>query len=491
MSRRTIIKRSILVVLIAALAYGVRYAWVSFPIISGFGAKNLCSCMFVGGRSEKSVKEEELADSPLPLGKFVVDEKDSSVTGTVFGLAKRKAIYRKGLGCTLVNDVTETAIRSQHFATAVAPSLNTDTITWPSGDAAWEKTEIMGHFANTLQRSKRNEGFHILTDVSKGDMPAGINRQQLQQAVQSAFEETDPKKKIITRAVVVVYDGKLVAEQYAPGYDKHSKMLGWSMGKSITAALIGILVKEGKLNTAAPAPVPEWQDANDPRHAITLENLLQQTSGLNYVEDYTKASEATDMLFKKGDMAAYVAGLPAKDKPGTLFYYSSGNSNILSRIIRATTGEAAYHQFPAKALFFKIGMYNTILEPDASGTFVGSSYPWATARDWARFGLLYLNDGVWNGERILPEGWVQKTRTPVMADKQRHYGYQFWMNGVEEKDPAKHIYPGVPTDMYNADGYGGQEVYIIPSRKLVIVRLGLHKHDEMKLLTGILNALPH
>lgn len=457
---RKIVKRGTLIILVAALTYGIHYAWVSFPIISGYGAKNMCSCMFVGGRSEKSVKEEELGDSPLNLGTYVADMKDSSVTGTVMGLAKQKAIYRAGLGCTLVNDTPEAVIRAQHFVVAPAPAVNTDSIAWPMGD--------------------------LTTD----SLPAGINRQQLHTAVQHAFDEPDPKKKILTRAIVVVYDGKLVAEQYAPGFDRHSKMLGWSMGKSITAALTGILAKQGKLDVTAPAPVPEWSSSSDPRHSITLENLLQQTSGLEFEENYAKASEATNMLFTKGDMGAYTATRPLKDKPGTVFYYSSGNSNIISRIIRHATGEERYHSFPATALFHKIGMYNTLMEPDASGTYVGSSYPWATARDWARFGLLYLNDGVWNGERILPEGWAQKTRTPVAADKQKHYGYQFWMNGFELNDPNKHLYPGVPADMYNADGYGGQEVYIIPSKKLVIVRLGLHNHNEVKLLTEIINAFP-
>jgi len=457
MRTRTTVKRIILVIVLALLTYGIRYAWVSFPIISGFGAKNLCSCVFVAGRTEKSVREEELGDSPLTLGSFTVDEKDSSVTGTVAGLAKRKAIYRKGLGCTLVNDVPEAELRRQPFITAAPPLVNPDTIAWPMGD------------------------------LIKDSMPAGIHRDILQAAVLGAFAETNPKKKILTRAVLVLYDGKLVAEQYAPGYDRHSRMLGWSMSKSITGTLIGILVKQGKLQLEAPAPVPEWKEPSDPRHAITLQNLLQQTSGLNYVEDYSKASSATNMLFKKGDMGAYVAGLPLKDKPGELFYYSSGNSNILSRIIRQTVGEESYHRFPATALFDKVGMYSAQPEPDASGTFVGSSYTYATARDWARFGLLYYNDGIWNGERILPEGWVQQASTPVVTkDGPQEYGYQLWLGKLNPEQPFK---AGEPADVFYADGYGDQEVYIIPSKKLVIVRLGLHKFDLESLLAGVVKSI--
>jgi len=451
-----IVRRSILVIVLAALAWGIRYAWVSFPIITGYGAKNLCSCMFVGGRTEKSVKDEELADSPLTLGRFTVDEKDSSVTGTVAGLAKRKAIYRKGLGCTLINELSEAEVRAQHFVTPTPP-VNPDTIAWPMGD------------------------------LIKDSIPAGVHRDLLQKAVQQAFEETNPKKKAGTRAVIVLYDGKLVAEQYAPGYDLHSKMLGWSMSKSITGSLIALLVKEGKLEIEAPAPVPEWAQPTDPRHAITLLNLLQQTSGLDYVENYSKACTATNMLFKKGDLGAYVASLPLKDKPGTLFYYSSGNSNVLSRIIRQTVGEEDYHSFPATALFYKTGMYNTVPEPDASGTFIGSSYTYATARDWARFGLLYYNDGMCNGERILPEGWVKQVRTPVVSkDGPQEYGLQFWLGKLDEKQPLQ---PGVPADVFYADGYNDQEVYVIPSKKLVIVRLGLHKFDMEGLLLGVVKAV--
>jgi CubicO group peptidase (beta-lactamase class C family) len=453
------LKRGLLLIVVAGLVYAIYYASASFPIISSYGAKNLCSCVFVAGRDEKNVKEEELGDFPLSIGTYKINYKDSSVTGTVFGFASQKAIFRKGLGCTLINDLSEKEIRAQHFVLPSAPLVNTDSIPWPAGD--------------------------LIKDDS---FPVGINRQRLQQVMQNVFEENDPKKISHTRAVVVLYDGKLVAEKYAPGYNAYSKMLGWSMTKSITGTLIGILVKDKKLKVEMPAPVPEWKQQNDNRHSITLEQLLQQTSGLKFEEDYSKASEATNMLFKRGDMAAFTASRPLQHKPGTVFSYSSGNSNILSRIVRQTVGEAAYHSFPANALFNKIGMYSVLMEPDASGTFIGSSFMYATARDWARFGLLYYNDGVWNGERILPEGWVKRATLPVSADPQKQYGYQFWLNGFDD-DLSKRLYPDVPPDMYHADGYGGQEVYIIPSKKLVIVRLGLHSFDENTFLKNIISCL--
>jgi CubicO group peptidase (beta-lactamase class C family) len=207
------------------------------------------------------------------------------------------------------------------------------------------------------------------------------------------------------------------------------------MAKSITGALAGILVKEGKLNPDAPAPVKEWADAGDPRHNILLKDLLQQSSGLDFVEDYSKYSDVTRMLFMRADMGAYSANRPLKHKPGTVFNYNGGNSNLISRIIRETVGEKDYHAFPYEALFHKTGMYSAVMEPDASGNFVGSSYCHATARDWARFGLLYLNDGKFNGQQILPEGWVQSSVHPAPASVNGGYGYQLWLNRGSKDNP--------------------------------------------------------
>ncbi|MEP6514496.1 MAG: serine hydrolase, partial [Parafilimonas sp.] len=443
MSAKKILKRIVLIIVLVALTYAIYYCWVSFPIITGFCAKNAASSIFVAGRDEASVKREELGYAPLSLAKINVDYKDSSVSAALYGFAKRKAIYRKALGCTLINDLSEDEVRAEHFIISAPPNLNIDTLPWPSGD------------------------------LVAGSFPSNLNKEKLQEAVQSVFEETDTLHKKFTRAVIVVYDGKIVAEQYAPGYNMHSKQLGWSMTKSVTAALTGILVKEGKLKTDMPAPVPEWKDVNDPRHKITIENILQQSTGLDFEENYQKSSDATKMLFEKGNAAAYTASRPLKYEPGTVFYYSSGNTNILSRIIRQTVGDKMYHRFPYDSFFYKIGMYSAVMEADASGTFIGSSYMYATARDWARFGLLYYYNGVWNGEQILPADWVKLTFTPAKSSARKEYGYQFWLNGFDAQN-GQRIYPGIPADMFFADGYGGQRVYIIPSKKIVIVRLGLN-----------------
>ena len=458
MKKRRVIIRSFLVLVIVLLACGVRYAWRAFPIISGYGSKNMCSAVFLQHRQVKDILREDLGDFPLSLGTFTVDEKDSSVTGSVWGFAKRKTIYRRGIGCTLINDFTESEIRAQHFSFPPLPIANTDTIAWPYGDKTTDST-------------------------SNGIDTAALNK-TVDYVMNETTKDGDP---CYTSAVLVVYDGKIVAEKYARGFDKHTVMLGWSMSKSLTGAMAGVLVKQGKLNVDAPAPVPEW--ANTDKQKITLKNILQQTTGLDFVEDYSKYSNVTNMLFNKGDMGAYTANLPLKYEPGTVFNYSSGNSNILSRVIRKTVGEQDYAAFPYTALFHKINAYSFLLEPDASGTYIGSSYSYATARDFARFGLLFLNNGVWKGEQILPDNWLVQTITPATADKRKHYGFQFWLNGLDKNDPAGKWYPDVPDDMFFCDGYGGQGVYIIPSKKLVVVRLGLHVIEENKFLKEVIAAV--
>jgi CubicO group peptidase (beta-lactamase class C family) len=454
---RKIALRLLGLVLLTALIAGVWYCWKAFPIISGYAAKNLASAVYVQHRNPNDVIREDLGDFPLSLASCTVDKKDSSVTASVFGFAKHKAIYRKGIGCTLINDFSEQEIRSQHFDLPSSSNINRDSVPWPQGNK--------------------------ITD----SVPAFVNKELLGHAIHDAMSETFEEKNPFTRAVIVIYDGKIVAEQYAPGFDRNTVMLGWSVSKSLTGALIGVLVKQGKLNPDAPAPVPEWK--NTDKEKITLKQLLQQTTGLDFREIYTGPSEVTNMLFRHGDMAAFTANLPQKNAPGTVFNYSSGNSNILSRIIRQTVGEKDYAAFPYQSLFHKCDIYSMLLEPDASGTYIGSSYSYGTARDFARFGLLYYYNGMWNSEQILPDGWVHATIQPSAADTRKHYGYQFWLNGYDKNDPAKRWYPDVPADMFFADGFGGQDIYIIPSKKLVIARFGLHNIDENKFLKEVIDSI--
>jgi CubicO group peptidase (beta-lactamase class C family) len=450
------------ILLLVVFAYGIHYAWRAFPIISGYGAKNICSCVMLAGRAPEDVVRNELGGFPLTLGSFEVSFSDSSATGSVFGLAKRKAIFRRGLGCALVVETTEEDVRHQPHALPAPPRVNQDTIPWPMGN--------------------------LLNDSSA----AAVDQNKLKVVLDSAFFEPGEDKLRRTRAVIVVYDGKIVAERYAGGFNDDSKLIGWSMNKSITNALVGILVKQGRLNPDAPAPVNAWK--NDERNKITLNDLMHMSSGLDWEENYGGPSGATNMLFKKKDMGLYAADVPLKNEPGKVFYYSSGTTNIISRIIRETVGDEKYYRFPYEELLYKIGAYNITLEPDAGGTFVGSSYSFGPARDWARFGLLYLNDGVWNGERILPEGWVKYTTTPTIGADRGQYGAQFWLNAGAPGHPENRFYPDVPTDLYWADGFEGQNVFIIPSKKLVVVKLSLSQGDYLddnKFLKGIIDSLPN
>ena len=459
MKVKKIIVRSLLLVLVGAIGFLVYYCWISFPIITGYGSKVMCSAVFVAGRPEQQVHEQDLSAYMMKLADFKVNYADSSVTGSILGMAKRKAIYRTGLGATVITELSEQDIRQQHVNLPTKPAVNTDTVAWPMGD-------------------KMINGF-----------PTAIDSAKLQSAIRKIFMEEDTIWPIRTRAVVIIYSGQLIAERYADGFTAKTKLSGWSMTKTVTGALTGILVKQGKLDINVPAPVTEWGNANDPRHTITIRNLLQQRAGLDFEENYSKSSEATRMLYQKADMGGFTASRPLKDQPGAVFYYSSGSSNILSRIIRKTVGDSLYYAFPYQQLFYKLGMYSAVMEPDASGTFVGSSYMYATARDWARFGLLYLNDGVFNMERILPDGWVAQSTRPAAADK-KGYGFQIWLNAGSDTSIKR--YPAAPSDMYYADGFESQLIFVIPSKKLVVVRLGLTQHnnfDGNRFLQEVLAAI--
>ena len=242
-------------------------------------------------------------------------------------------------------------------------------------------------------------------------------------------------------------------------------------------ALVGVLVREGRLTIDAPAPIPEWHQPDDPRARITLDQLLCLSSGLRFQENQNNPrSDVMRMLFGVGDIARFVTNRDSAFPPGTHWDYSSASSNIISMMIRNVLHDrTAYLTFPKHALFDPIGMSSAVLETDAAGTFIGSSYVYATARDWAKFGLLYLQDGVWNGARILPSGWVDYTRTPAPADGTKRYGAHFWLEIPLEYAGAN---PRLPVPALHAAGHEGQFVTIVPSRDLVIVRLGRTRYPH-------------
>lgn len=456
-----ILKRIILYALLLLMGYAFYYAWRAAPILTGYGTKVLCSCTMVGGRSANDVINVELGSFPMSLGTFQFNPEDSSTTGSVFGLAGKKAIYRKGLGCTLINEITEEELRRQSYHTYEPVAADPDTIPWPYGDKLDQP------------------------------IPEGIDQEQLRATVTRAFRESGKEKLRNTRAVIVVYKGVIVAESYGEGFNRKSMHMGWSMTKGITNAVVGILIRQGRLSIDQPAPVDLWKQ--DDRKTITLNHLLHASSGLEWVELYGGPSDATNMLFKKKDMGLFAATHPLKDVPGARFYYSSGTTNLISRIIRQAIGDDGYYGFYRRELFSKIGATSIVVEPDAGGTFVGSSYAFGTARDWARFGLLFLNDGMANGERILPEGWVLYTTRPAPGAGRGQYGAQFWLNAGSPEDPSDRLYPDIPPDLYFADGFAGQNIFILPSRKLVVVKLS-ESHgdflDDSAFLAAIISALP-
>ncbi|HCE59184.1 MAG TPA: serine hydrolase [Prolixibacteraceae bacterium] len=443
------ILKTVLVILVLGLAFGAYYINSLLPIITGYPAKYLCSAVFVSGREQAEVEALDLNFSFIKYVKNEVNLNDSSVT-SCFLWGKSKAIYRSGFGATLLRDVDEAALKATKFP-EVEPLFNSDTIAWPLGNILPDTT--------------------ILSDPSK---LAGVTEKIMNGGYNGhAF------------AFMVLHKGIPVTEAYQPQFDAKTRFLSWSMAKSFTNALAGMMVKEGKLDINQPAGLPEWQA--DDRKNITFNHLLQMQSGLKWNEDYGNRSDVTVMLYCESDFAKFAYAQPLESQPGTKWYYSSGTVNILNYLMRQKLGnDDEYYRFAKTRLFDKMGMTTAIFEADASGTQVGSSYIYATVRDYARFGLLYLNDGILNGERILPEGWVDYTTTPA-SDSEGGYGSLFWLNKGGNL-------PSVPADMYSCNGHDGQQIYIVPSKDLVVVVLGYSpKPDRVmdfnKLIGDVVSAV--
>ncbi len=310
-----------------------------------------------------------------------------------------------------------------------------------------------------------------------GEMPDKVDLDGL---MAEAFDPTGPVQQ--TYAVVVIHRGRLVFERYEgllPQWDKPGKpvvrqtpLLSWSMAKSLLHAVVGMLVAEGRLVLDDPAPVPLWQSPGDPRGAITLQQLLDMRDGLDFVEEYedSESSDVLQMLFGRGqqDMAAFAADRPLAAPPGTRFNYSSGTSNVISGIVARTVGAGqAYRRFLSERLFGPLGMTSATVTLDEAGTWVAASYAYATARDFARFGLLYLRDGRWEDRRLLPEGWVDHGRRPrsIDPDDGDYYGSHWWM-----REDGR--------GTFWAAGHEGQFIDICPDLDLVLVRMGRTDADH-------------
>ena len=424
-------------VLAAAVIGGCIYLNSLMPIITGYAAKNLASAVFVSGRDAADVEALDLHFSFIKFDKNRVDYDNKTVTSR-FLWARATAAYRDGYGVTLIRGKDKKAFLDQEYPLPEEPGYQ-DYL--QPGDPA--VTERLDSIAKAFVDDKAYNGTPF--------------------------------------AFVVLHKGGVVAERYRPGIGPDTQLLSWSMGKSFTNALTGIMAGDGLVDIDAPLGIPEWQ--GDGRSAITLKDLMQMQSGLQWNEDYGNRSDVNLMLHRETDMGLYAIQKPLEHEPGTFWYYSSGSTNIVMRYLRGKfESDQEFLTYIRQRLFAPLAIANPHFEPDMSGTPVGSSYLYVTARDYARFGQMFLDDGCIGGNRILPEGWVDYTVTPASAS-QGAYGAFFWLN-------RNHVCPDVPEDMYSCNGHDGQQIYIVPSKDLVVVILGYSpKPDRIIDFNGLLKDI--
>lgn len=414
-------------------------------LLAGQKALATCSALFVAGRPLEAVLEDELSGM-APAAKALPDPIVDAVRRRVEvryaeGTPPRLAVHRPGFGCTQLppgaGDAEIEALPRFPLPPAAAPL--SEELPWPQGEAP----------------------------------PAASGAPALDALLGRAFDGESYGEETRSIGVVVVHRGRIVAERYRPGFGPHTPYRTWSVAKSLTGALVGVLVGEGRLRPDAPAPIPEWQTPGDERAAITVANLLQMSSGLA-----EQGAGMMDVYFGGADAIASITAAPLEVEPGTRWHYANRDTLLLVRAMRhVIADDAAYWSLPRRALFDRIGMRGTLAETDWRGNFVLSSQVQTTARDLARFGLLLLRDGVWEGERVLPEGWVATMRAPAPARATgllglwRHgalgllgYGGQIWLfeRGLL-----------IPFEGFSALGSRGQTVTVVPGEDLVVVRTGL------------------
>lgn len=436
------LKRFLLLLLIIIIV-AVVYNYPKLNILAGYSAKSTASSVFLADRTLALTDKTDNNFSPINLADDEVNEAEKSATSSAFGLLTRKAFYRKGLGAVLALDDEDLTKKYLSPKRAIADT----TTPFPYGNAEQKDTV----FSN-IDYAKLNEIMDVLFD--------SVNQ---------------------TRAAIVVYKNQIIAERYADGFTKNSKLLGWSMTKSIVSTLFGVLEHQNKINVQNNALFDEWK--NDERKEITIHNLLQMNSGLEWEEDYNTISDVSKMLFLEKDMTKPQIDKPLVGKPNETWNYSSGTTNLLSGILRNQfKTHQEYLDFWYSDLIDKIGMNSMTVEADLAGNYVGSSYAWATARDWSKFGLLYLHNGNWNGNQLFTKEWVKYATTPTPTSN-GEYGAQIWLNAGKK-------YPNVPKNMFSFNGYQGQYVFILPDEDLVIVRLGLTKNANLDaLLNGIISSI--
>jgi CubicO group peptidase (beta-lactamase class C family) len=407
-------------------------------LAAGYKAAFLCSATFNASRSEEAIAADELSRTypeltPIMPGLEVRVDRAARSVSVAFdpALPPRVAAWRPHLGCTNLPVGADPAAAS-HLARLDLKAPALDARPWPMGDRA-------------------------ATARPRGDAA------RLARSVADAFDRRSYGQGSETTAILVVQNGRIVAERYREDFGPHVSQRTWSVAKSIAGTLIGVAAQNRLLDPEAPAPIPEWQSPGDPRAAITTDQLLRMASGLH--SDH--AGNRTDAIYFGGtSVTEQATGWPLEAAPGTRFRYANNDILLAIRGLRAALPSTeAYLAFPFQQLFWKIGMTRTVPEVDWQGNFILSSQVWTTARDLARLGLLYQQDGVWQGERILPEGWTDYVRRLGPAQPESGYGYggSFWTFPADL---------GLPADAFVARGNRGQYLTIIPSRRLVIVRRG-------------------
>jgi len=411
-----------------------------------FASHQLCSATFVADLDPTEFYNEAIRPKLGPIGavlQYEVDRQRREVRTSLAGLVHSRAIYDGPFGCRVQHPGREVRFfeggASDHEPLVVTPS-----------------------------------------PIAGPRIVAAVN-DRLSEALDHAFAESEFGPRRFTKAVVVLHRGRVVGERYAPGITPATPLIGWSMTKSVTNALLGILVRKGKLDMQNPAPIAEWSTPGDPRRAITGDQLLRMVSGIGCGQSlktgFTTIFDAdTQMEYDMADQSAFAANASLRAKPGSEWRYTNCNFILLSRMIRDAVGGDAEssRKFIARELFAPLGFEHATLEYDSAGVPLGTIHLWASARDWARFGLLYLRDGVTaSGQRILPEGWVAYSArlTPQSADEYG-YGAGFWTQRGNSAAARARVAAGMPVDSFMAQGAQGQYTIVIPSEDLVIVKIG-------------------
>jgi CubicO group peptidase (beta-lactamase class C family) len=435
-----ILKRILLLITVIPII-GLIYNYPKLNILAGYSAKNTASSIFLGERTLSFTDKTDNDFSPVNLATDKVNIENKLTTSSALGLLTRKAVYREGLGAILTLNASD---------------------------------ETASYLVPKRLKANNNTPFPYGNAPQKDSVFTNVDYRKLNETVNSIFGKNK------SRAVVVAYKDQIISEQYSDGFSKDSRILGWSMTKSIMSTVFGVLEHQNKIDIQSKAPITSWQ--NDARKNITINNLLQMNSGLEWDENYDEISDATKMLFLERDMTKMQKEKPLSYETNASWNYSSGTSNLLSGILRNQfKTHQEYLDFWYTDFIDKIGMNSMVVETDLTGNYVASSYAWATARDWAKFGLLYLHNGDWNGEALFTKKWVDYVTTPTPTSNGT-YGAQFWLN-------AENQFKDVPKNMYFADGYQGQRVYVLPDQELVIVRFGLSGFDENIFLKGVLESV--